>query len=326
MSQNNGSKKSMSFFKIIFIFFVSCIIGFFGLVVLTAIAVGNSVPQQAKLNETVIQGFDTSSKLAVIDINGVIMPGKQSDAIIDMLKEAGNDTAIKGIILNMDTPGGGVTATDVIYHEVQKLRQNGKKVVTCMQSVAASGGYYLAAGSDYIVANKTTITGSIGVIISTWNGQEMLDKIGIKPQVFKSGRLKDGLSPGRMITPEETQLFQGMVNEMFNSFVEVVAEGRKLPIETVKSSPIGDARIVTAKQALELKLIDKIGYLEDAIAELETLTGVRNAQVVKYEVPPTVMEVLMGAKTDPTTEAIKNALPKMPLNKAGFYYLAPGFY
>ena len=140
------------------------------------------------------RSFDASSKLAVIDINGVIVPGKQSDAIIEMLREAGNDTAVKGIILNMDTPGGGVTATDVIYHEVQKLRQNGKKVVTCMQSVAASGGYYLAAGSDYIVANKTTITGSIGVIISTWNGQEMLDKIGIKPQVFKSGRLKDGLS------------------------------------------------------------------------------------------------------------------------------------
>ena len=106
-------------------------------------------------------------EIAIIDINDVIMPGESSDVIIEMLKAAGNDTTVKGVILNMDTPGGGVTATDVIYNEVQKLRDQGIKVVTCMQSVAASGGYYLAAGTDYIVANKTTITGSIGVVIST---------------------------------------------------------------------------------------------------------------------------------------------------------------
>ena len=326
MSELQGSKKSMSFFKIIFIFFACAIAGFFGLLILGALAVGNSMPKHNNLTETVVQGTDPAKKLAIININGVIMPGKESDAIIDMLKAAGNDINIKGVILNMDTPGGGVTATDVIYNEVQKLRKNGKKVVTCMQSVAASGGYYLAAGTDYIVANKTTITGSIGVIISTWNGQEMLAKIGVKPQVFKSGRLKDGLSPGRMITTEETQLFQGMVNEMFDSFANIVAQGRNLPLETVKASPIGDARIFTANQALELKLVDQLGYLEDAIAKLESLTNTSGAQVVKYDVPPSVMEALLGSKTDPATEAIKNALPKMPLNKAGFYYLTPGFY
>ena len=327
MSDSHSSRKPMSFFKIVFIFFACSIAGFCGLILLAAVALGNSIPKETTgLTENVVEGFNASERLVIIDINDVIMPGETSDVIIEMLKAAGNDTTVKGVILNMDTPGGGVTATDVIYNEVQKLREQGIKVVTCMQSVAASGGYYLAAGTDYIVANKTTITGSIGVVISTWNGEEMFSKIGIKPQVFKSGRLKDGLSPGRKPTDEELELFQEMVNEMFDSFAEIVSTGRNIPLEEVKASPIGDARIVTAKQALELKLIDEIGYLEQAIDKLKSLTSSSDAQIIKYEVPPTVMEVLLGAKTDPAAEAIKNALPKVPLAKGGFYYLTPGFY
>ena len=321
-----SERKPTSFFKTLFIIIAFLIAGFFGLVFVAAMIVGSNMPQTHGFTETVIHESSSNNKLAIIDINGVIMPGRQNDKIISMLQAAGDDDNIKGIILNMDTPGGGVTATDVIYNEVQKLRDSGKKVVTCMQSMAASGGYYLAAGTDYIVAYKTTITGSIGVIISTWNGQEMMNKIGIKPQVFKSGRLKDGLSPGRMITQEENLLFQGMVNEMFDSFAEIVSTGRNIPLETVKASPIGDARILTAKQALENKLIDEIGYLDDAIDKLESLCGITEPKVFKFEMPPTVMETLFGAETESTKDIIKEALPKVPFSKGGFYYLAPGFY
>ena len=320
------SEKNTSIFKILFIIGACCVAGFFGLIFIAAMAVGSKLPQNNSFNEEVVKHTLSQDKLAIIDINGVIMPGKNNDTIIEMIRAAGDDENVKGIVLNMDTPGGGVTATDVIYHEVQKLRNKGKKVVTCMQSVAASGGYYLAAGSDYIVANKTTITGSIGVIISTWNGKNMLDKIGVKPQVYKSGRLKDGLSPSRNPTAEENALFDGMVGEMFHSFAEIVAEGRGLPLEDVKASPIGDARIFTAQQALELKLIDQLGYLEDAIAKLETMTSTQDATIIKYKTQPTVMEALMGADMKQTTSSLKESMPKLPLSKGGFYYLTPGFY
>ncbi|MCM8535295.1 MAG: signal peptide peptidase SppA [Lentisphaeraceae bacterium] len=320
------SEKKTSIFKIIFIIAACAIAGFFGLIFIAAMAVGSQLPENKSFNEEVIKHTLSQDKLAIIDITGVIMPDKNNETIIEMIKAAAKDDQVKGIILNMDTPGGGVTATDVIYHEVQKLRNKGKKVITCMQSVAASGGYYLAAGSDYIVANKTTITGSIGVIISTWNGKDMLEKIGVKPQIYKSGRLKDGLSPSRNPTAEENAIFDGMVGEMFDSFAEIVAKGRNIPLEEVKASPIGDARIFTAQQALDLKLIDQLGYLEDAIAKLESLTSTQGATIIKYKNQPTVMEALMGADIREASESIKESMPKLPLSKGGFYYLTPGFY
>ena len=163
------------------------------------------------------------------------------------------------------------------------------------------------------------------MVISTWNGKELMHKIGVEPLVFKSGRLKDGLSPARDVTEEERVLFQGMVDEMFDSFAQIVASGRNIPLETVKASPIGDARIFTATQALELKLIDKIGYLEDAIDKLEELTGTTDAHVFEYEMPPSLLNTLMGAEAETTKDVIKKALPEIPFSKSGFYYLTPGF-
>jgi protease IV len=325
MSELASSTKKTSFFKIIAIMAVCAFFGFIAFIVMISLVVGN-IPQESGFSEKVIEESVSLNKLAIIDVSGVIMPGKNNDILIDMIKAAGADDNIKGIILNMDTPGGGVTATDVVYNEIQKLRKDGKKVITCMQSMAASGGYYLAAGTDYIVANKTTITGSIGVIISTWNGKEMMAKIGVKPQIFKSGRLKDGLSPGRDATVEEKLVFQTMVDDMFNSFAKIVSAGRSIPLETVKASPIGDARIFTAQQALDLKLIDEIGYLDQAIAKLKSLTGTQDALVIKYEAPTNIIQEMLGSKTESTQDLIKRALPKVPFSQGGFYYLAPGFY
>ena len=148
--------------------------------------------------------LNSQDKIAIIDIKGVI-GGKELSAelVISELRKAQNDDDVKAIILDMNTPGGEVTASDEIHHEIQKFRKTGRKVITCMHSMGASGGYLIAAGTDHIIANKVTLTGSFGVIMSTYNYAKLLDKIGVQAVTYKSGNMKDFLSGSRVRTPQE---------------------------------------------------------------------------------------------------------------------------
>jgi protease-4 len=210
-----------------------------------------------------MQGFSflRGEKVAVLPINGLIT---DSEATIEQLKKFAKDDSVKAIVLRLNTPGGGVGPSQEIYEEVRKLR--GKKVVVAsMGALAASGGYYIACGADKIFANPGTITGSIGVIMQFVNVKDLIEKIGLKGYVIKSGSFKDTGSPVREMTPEERKLLQGLIDNVYSQFVNAVVEGRKLPREDVLA--IADGRVLSGEQAKELGLVDVLGNQEDAVAE-----------------------------------------------------------
>ena len=223
--------------------------------------------------EIFAEGNDLSkNKIAVIDVKGVIMEGNGSfysaaDAklITDQIKYIIHDGSVKAVVLDIDSPGGEVVASDTVHHALAKLREEtGIPIVAVMRSLGASGAYYIAAGSDYIIANRMTITGSIGVIIETYKYYELFKKIGVEGEVFKSGAMKDILNGARPSTPEEKAIVQNLVGQTYSEFVQIVADGRKnLTVEKIKTSTIGDGRIFDGAAALKLGLVDELGFFED---------------------------------------------------------------
>jgi protease IV len=228
----------------------------------------------------------TDEKIAVIPVHGIISSEKGSggsmvEETCDSLRQALEDDDVKAIVIDMDSPGGEVTAADAIYHAVREAR--GKKpVVIYMQSLAASGGYYISCGGTFLMAHETTITGSIGVIIQTLKYRELLGKIGVESLTFKSGKFKDILNPARDMTPEEQAYVQAMVMQTYEKFLGIVAHERKLPADALRNG-IADGRIVSGKDALAAKLIDGLGYVEDAYAKARELGHAPGAAVVRYE-------------------------------------------
>lgn len=225
--------------------------------------------------------------VGVIPIEGTIMGGAQdlfssvagSEDIMDQIREAAEDPSVKAVVLRINSPGGGVAATQEISRELAKLKETGKPVVASMGDTAASGGYWLAAMADKIYANSGTLTGSIGVRMDTQNLEELYKKLGMEFEVIKSGPYKDIGSSSREMTPEERSILQGMVNEIFAEFVDVVAQGRDLPREEVEKLATG--RIFTGKQAKNVKLVDEIGNYYDAIQGAANLAGIEGEPEVK---------------------------------------------
>lgn len=252
---------------------------------------GPKTKDEASFEEEWVEGEqDASDKVAVVELSGIISSGiagqfgdSMVDDIVAKLKQAREDQSVKAVILKIDSPGGEVNASDVIYHEVSKTRAV-KPVVTYMESVAASGGYYSAMGSSYIMASDLSITASIGVILQTINYKDLLGKIGVKSLTFKSGKMKDMLNPARDTTPEEEQYVQSLINETYDKFVNIVAKERKLDVEALKHG-IADGRIESGRQAKEDKLIDALGYFEDAITQAEKMGKTTHAKVIRYEAP-----------------------------------------
>ncbi|MFQ5577098.1 MAG: signal peptide peptidase SppA [Anaerolineae bacterium] len=222
--------------------------------------------------------------VAVIRVEGIIQAGEPptdffsgnvegaySDVIVRQLKQAGQSPAVKAIVLRVDSPGGGVVASDDIYRQVAATD---KPVVISMGTTAASGGYYISAPADEIWANRHTLTGSIGVIIQFINIEGFIEEYGIDATVIKSGANKDTGSFFRAMTPEEKEIWQTIIDESYNTFVQVIVDGRGLSEETVRK--LADGRVYTGRQALELGLIDHLGTLSQAIdraAELGGITG-----------------------------------------------------
>jgi protease-4 len=236
--------------------------------------------------ETLVKPANKSAdKVAVIAVSGIISSDKGDRDMVEetrnALRQALADKDVKAILVEMDSPGGEVTAADAIYHAVRQAREK-KPVVIYMQSLAASGGYYIACGGTFLMAHDTTITGSIGVIIQTLKYRELLGKVGVETLTFKSGKFKDILNPARDMTPEERAYIQAMVMQTYEKFLGVVATERKLPADALRDG-IADGRIVSGKDALAARLIDGLGYIEDAYAKARALGSAPDAAVVRYE-------------------------------------------
>lgn len=269
-------------------------------------------------------------KIAIIPLRGLIsssIPGSVSDNMVDdmryALAQAREDDRVKGVVLEIDSPGGEVTASDVIYSAVVRTRAK-KPVVVYMDSLAASGGYYVACGGKYLMANETTITGSIGVIIQTLNYEQLFNKLGLASVVFKSGKFKDILNGARPMTPEERDYIQGFVMKTYDKFLGIVANERHLDANQLRNT-IADGRIMSGKDAVENKLIDGVGQLEDAFKKAKELGGAADATVVKYG-PPFSLGRLFRALGQ--TEKIELKLPNQitPQLESGRAYYLPSFY
>ena len=215
-------------------------------------------------------------KVAVVEVDGIIT---DPTSVNDELRYYGERADVKAIIIRINSPGGGVGPSQEIYSEIKRLRET-KKVVASMGAVAASGGYYIAAAADKIVANPGTITGSIGVIIEFVNVEDLLKKIGLKGYTIKSGRFKDIGSPIKEMEPEEKELLQEVVNDVYGQFVEAVSSGRNIPREEVEK--IADGRILSGAQAKKAGLVDSLGTLQDAITIGASLAGIKGKPVVIY--------------------------------------------
>jgi protease-4 len=220
--------------------------------------------------------FALGDKVGVVEIDSVISNSRE---VIRGIRSFVEDAGVKAIVLRVDSPGGGVGASQEIYREVVKAREV-KTVVASFGGVAASGGYYVACGADKIVANPGTITGSIGVVMQFANLEELLKKIGYKGYVIKSGAHKDVGSPFREMTPEEKELLQEVIDTVHQQFIRAVAEGRKLPMEKVAA--IADGRIFSGEQARALGLVDELGNLEDTIDMAAQMAGIKGKPVVVY--------------------------------------------
>jgi len=274
----------------------------------------------------------SADKIAVIALRGIIsssMPGNVGDSMVDdmrfALEQAREDENVRAVVLEIDSPGGEVTASDVIYDAVVKTRAR-KPVVVYMDSLAASGGYYVACGGKYLIANETTITGSIGVIIQTLNYEQLFNKVGLASVVFKSGKFKDMLNGARPITPEEREYVQGFVMSTYDKFLGIVAKERNLPADGLRNT-IADGRILSGRDARDNKLIDGLGHIEDAFRKAKELGNASDATVVKYGPPFTISRFFraLGKAADSKLEV---TLPQqlVPQLESGRAYYLPSYY
>ncbi|MEO8351981.1 MAG: signal peptide peptidase SppA [Chthoniobacteraceae bacterium] len=278
-------------------------------------------------------------KIAVIPLRGLISgmsPGTLGETMVDdiklQLRQAANDSRVKAVVLHVDSPGGEVTASDTIYNAVRNFRDDIKKpVVVYMGSLAASGGYYVSCGASWIVANETTFTGSIGVIMSSLNYRGLMDKVGLESIVIKSGKMKDMLSGSREMTEEERAYLQGLIMQTYGKFVGIVARERKLPEEQLRNG-IADGRVLSGKDAFAEKLVDQLGEIETAYAKAGALGGTTNAAVIRYQSPFAFARLfrLLGENDGKNSAQSRieinlggSLLPKL---EAGKPYYLPSFY
>ena len=219
-------------------------------------------------------------KVGVIEVRGVI---EISEPFIETLDDFADDDDIKAVVIRVDSPGGGASPSQEIYEEIRKFREKtGKPVVVSMAGIAASGGYYISCAADSIIATPGTLTGSIGVILEFMNVEEALDKIGISFQSIVSGEEKDIGSPFREMTEKDREILQGVVSDVYDQFLNAVAEGRGLEVDSIR--PFADGRIMTGRQALEIGLVDRLGSLRDAIDTAGKMAGLGDKPEIKY--PP----------------------------------------
>ena len=235
------------------------VLAFFGLLILVAAGADSSNISLA------------AEKVAVVPIEGEILDARET---LDLLHKYADNSTVKAVVVRINSPGGAIAPSQEIYSAIRRIREQGTPVVASMDSVAASGGYYIAAACDPIVANSGTITGSIGVILQWFDMKDLVHWAKLKPETITSGEMKDAGSPFREMTESERQYFQGIVSQLHSQFVRDVAEGRKAKMQPEDVAKIADGRIFTGEQALALKLVDQIGTIDDAVRTAGRLGGI----------------------------------------------------
>jgi protease-4 len=279
-------------------------------------------------------GFGGGGKIALISLDGMLANAKEGGFLqptenplslfTQQLEIAQNDKDVKAIVLRVNSPGGTVSCSDAMYEKVIRFRkQTGKPVVAAFQEVAASGAYYVACGCDRIVAQPTTVVGSIGVIFHTFNLEGTLNKIGARSEALKSGPLKDMGSPFKSITTEERAVMQGMINEYYARFVDVVSSNRPLP-NTADIKTISDGRVFSGRQAKDLGLVDDLGLLEDAIAITRKIAHAPGAKVIMYKRPYGYGGSIYATAQIPQPQA-NNNITHLQLPGTN-YFIPTGFY
>ncbi len=242
--------------------------------------------------EKIVESGSGSGKIAVLHLNGVIQDTTSNTLIntsaynhqrfLEMLEQAGEDSSVDGIVLRVNTPGGGVVESAEIHDEILEIQeQKEKPIYVSMGNTAASGGYYIAAPANKIVAHNATLTGSIGVIMESFNFAEFADEHGIDFETIKSGEYKDIMSMSRDMTDGEREILQTMIDDMYDEFVQVIVNGRGMSEERVRE--LGDGRIYTGGQAKEVDLVDELGSLEDTINLMREEHDLANSRVIEYE-------------------------------------------
>lgn len=282
--------------------------------------VGTETGLPHPLDEEYVAGEITGPKIAVVEITGLIMDG-QVDYALKQLRQARDDTSVRAVILRIDSPGGTVSGSDRIWREIQLLRSRDKPVVASMGGMAASGGYYAAAAADHIFAEPTTLTGSIGVILEVPEISGLLDKVGVDVQTVKTGKWKDSPSLFRPLSDEERQRWDSLIDGAYQRFVRVVAQGRKTPVSDIL--PLAQGQVYTAGEALKAKLVDEIGYRDDAIQYLMNKTNLESAHVIRYAEPQSVVETLFGPQSSAASRGFSlDASTLLDLQTPRMLYLA----
>jgi protease-4 len=288
------------------------------------------------LEETRVLG-DSGPKIVLLEIDGVISEERQRAGTLgvdqpslvarvrEALDRAEKDDDVAALLLRIQSPGGTVSASETIHHEVQRWKQKtGRKAVAHLQGLATSGGYYVAMAADHVVAHPTTVTGSIGVIMIGLNFAGLMEKLGVSNQTLTSGDFKDSGSPFREMRPEERAHLQGVIDDLYGRFREVVAAGRP-GLSPDALGQLADGRIFTARQALADGLIDEIGYLDSAVEATERLAQIDESRVVTYHRPSEYRDNVYSRGRLPPVQVVDIDILSLPhaTLAPGFYYLWP---
>ena len=307
---------------------------------------GRAIQQgEQPLDEVIVENNSSENKIAIVEVEGIIASspigrGGRSlvESVQDQLKTASRDRKVRAIVLRVNSPGGEVLASDEIYNVIADFQKNSRKpVIASMGSLAASGGYYVSAPCRWIVANEMTITGSIGVIMHGYNYRGLMDKIGVRPEVFKSGKFKDMLSGDREgeIPEEEREMVQELIMETYGKFTNIVATGRAEANKQNKGAgralapdwtEYADGRVLSGKQALKLGMVDELGDFKAAVVRAEELAHVRKANLIRYQEPFGLENFFrIFGKNEVPAPAVKIDLgldfPKLQLGR--LYFIAP---
>ncbi|MCC6397613.1 MAG: signal peptide peptidase SppA [Bacteroidetes bacterium] len=260
------------------------------------------VKNAGERTDTVSSG--SGEKIALVELKGVITT---SEDVVRQLKKYRDQSSVRAILLRIDSPGGGVVASQEMYEEVRKVRESGKPVVVSMGAIAASGGYYVACGASYLVANRGTLTGSIGVISEFLQLQELLGKIGVDFKTIKSGKLKDAGSSSRRMTDEDQRYFQQLIDNVHAQFRHVVQTERELDSLAVVS--LADGRVFTGEQAVALGLVDTLGTYEDAVQIAADIAGIEGEPtLIRERKTRSFWESVVNEATHEVAAAAKDAL------------------
>jgi protease-4 len=309
------------------------------------VARSNSVG--SRLEEVSTEDNGASSKIALVEVDGIITSRaldqggyNMVDVIKAQLKRAEEDDKVRAVILKVDSPGGEVLASDEISRAIAAFQTNlhGKPVVCSMGGLAASGGYYVSAPCRWIVANELTITGSIGVIMSMWNYRGLMDKVGVRPQTFKSGKYKDMLSGSRepdSITPEEREMVQSLIDETYGKFKSVVQTGRNRAQEKNRDkgralsedwADYADGRILSGTEAFKLGFVDELGTFDDAVKRAKSIAGISRANLIEYQQRFDISDLFrLFGKSESKVVKVDLGMDVPKLQAGQLYFLSPTF-